>query len=58
MRVERRSVQLGHMDLLENIYAVLGIIVLLLVFLALLVAAFLPGERRQKALQRLRRVQF
>jgi hypothetical protein len=46
------------MELLENISAVLGIILLLLVLLALPVAAFLPGERRKKVLQRLRRVQF
>jgi len=48
----------GTMDLLENIYAVLGIILLPLVFLALLVAAFLPKERCKKVLQRLRRMQF
>jgi hypothetical protein len=46
------------MELLENIYAVLGIILLLLVFLALLVAACLPRERRKAVLQTLRRVQF
>jgi hypothetical protein len=46
------------MELLENIYAVLGIILLLLVFLALLVAACLPRELRKAVLQRLRRVQF
>jgi hypothetical protein len=47
------------MELLQNIYAVLGIIMLLLVFLALLVAACLmPRERRKAVLQRLRRVQF
>jgi cbb3-type cytochrome oxidase subunit 3 len=34
-------------SVLENIYAVLAIILLLLVFLALLVAAFLPSERRR-----------
>jgi hypothetical protein len=46
------------MELLENIYAVLGIILLLLVFLVLLVAACLPREQRKAVLQRLRRVQF
>jgi len=46
------------MELLQNIYAVLGIILLLLVFLAVLVAACLPRERRKAVLQRLRRVQF
>jgi hypothetical protein len=51
-------VQLGTMEVLENIYAVLGITLLLLVFLAVLVAALLPRERRKKVLQRLRRVQF
>jgi hypothetical protein len=35
-----------------------GIILLLLVFFALLVAACLPRERRKAVLQRLRRVQF
>jgi cbb3-type cytochrome oxidase subunit 3 len=44
------------MELLQNIYAVLGIILLLLVFL--LVAAYLPRERRKAVLQRLRRIQF
>ena len=46
------------MELLENIYAVVGLILLLLVFVALLVAAFLPRERRKQVLQRLRRLQF
>jgi hypothetical protein len=46
------------MELLQNIYAVLGIILLPLVFLALLVAACLPRERRKAVLQRLRRVQL
>jgi len=46
------------MELLQNIYAVLGLILLLLLFLAVLVAACLPRERRKHLLQRLRRVQF
>jgi hypothetical protein len=46
------------MELLQNIYVVLGIILLLLVFVALLVTACLPRERRKAVLQRLRRVQF
>ena len=46
------------MELLQNIYAVPGTILLLLVFLALLVAAYLPRERRKVVLERLRRVQF
>jgi cbb3-type cytochrome oxidase subunit 3 len=46
------------MELLENIYAALGLILLLLVFVALLVVAFLPRELRKQILQRLRRVQF
>ena len=46
------------MELLQNIYAVLSIILLLLVFLAVLAAACLPRERRKAVLQRLRRVQF
>lgn len=46
------------MEPLQNIYAVLGIILLLLVFWALLVAALLPREQRKVVLQRLRRVQF
>jgi hypothetical protein len=46
------------MELLQNIYAVFGIILFLLVLLALLVAAFLPKELRKQLLQRLRRVQF
>ena len=44
------------MEPLQNIYAVLGILLLLLVFLALLVAACLPRERRKAVLQTLRRV--
>jgi len=46
------------MELLQDIYAVLGIILLLLVFSALLVTPLLPREQREKVLQRLRRVQF
>lgn len=46
------------MELLQNIYAVLGLSLLLLVFLAVLVAALLPREQRKKVLQSLRRVQF
>jgi cbb3-type cytochrome oxidase subunit 3 len=46
-----------RMELLQNIYAVFGLILLLLLFLAVLVAAGLPRERRKQVLQRLRRVQ-
>jgi cbb3-type cytochrome oxidase subunit 3 len=46
------------MELLQNIYAVLDLSLLLLVFLAVLVAAYLPRERRKAVLQRLQRVQF
>ena len=46
------------MELLQNIYAVFGIMLLLFVLLALLVAAFLPKEQRKQLLQKLRRVQF
>jgi hypothetical protein len=46
------------MEGLENIYAVFGIALLVLILLAFLVAAFLPKERRRRLLQRLRRVQF
>jgi len=46
------------MEVLENIYAVLGITLLLLLVPAFIVAAFLPTERRRQLLQRLCRVQF
>ena len=45
-------------EVLDTVYAVLGIIVLPLLLLALLVAAFLPKERRKKLLERLGRLQF
>ena len=46
------------MEVLENIYAVLGITLLVLLALVFLVTALLPKERRRQLLQRLRRVQF
>jgi len=46
------------MEPLENIYAVLGCILIFLLVLALLVAALLPKENRNKVSRRLRRLQF
>ena len=48
----------GTMELLQNIYAVLGIVLPLLVLLGLVVASFLPKERRKRLLRRLGRAQF
>jgi len=46
------------MEILENIYAVLVYVLIPLLVLAVLVAAFLPKEKRKALLQRLCRLQF
>jgi hypothetical protein len=46
------------MEPLDSVYAVLILIVVPLLVLAVLVAAFLPKEKRTELLRRLRRLQF